>query len=219
MSWDDSTYNWSEMQQEATVVLEGDFPVTVVKADAVKSANGKDMIKAKFKIDAGTYAGRALFTNFVISPESPGAMRMFFGQLAVFGLDAAFFASIQGQPPSAIAQALDGRKAIAVVGKGVWQGAEREEIKGYKPALGGHGGGTFVPGLGTAIGAGGSLPNGSSPFNQPSPTTFSSAPIGQTATPPAAVTDAVPTATEASTETVEAVPAEPSTAPPVVPAF
>jgi hypothetical protein len=86
MSWDDSTYNWSEMEQEATIVLEGDFPVTVVKTEATKSANGKDMIKTQFKIDSGTYAGRKLFTNFVISPESPGAMRMFFTQLAVFGL-------------------------------------------------------------------------------------------------------------------------------------
>ena len=68
MSWDDSTYNWAEMQQEATIVLEGEFPVMVVASDAVKSANGKDMIKAKFKIESGTYACRALFTNFVISP-------------------------------------------------------------------------------------------------------------------------------------------------------
>jgi hypothetical protein len=200
MSWDDSTYNWAEMQQEATIVLEGDFPVVAVKTEAVKSANGKDMIKVQFKIESGTYAGRKLFTNFVISPESPGAMRMFFTQLAVFGLDSAFFASIAGQPPTAIAQALDGRKAIAVVGKGVWQGTEREEIKGYKPALGGHGGGAFVAGLGTSIG--GASTNG--PFGSPSPSSFSS-PIGQTVQ----TTEAVPVSA----------PTEPTTAPPPVPAF
>jgi hypothetical protein len=209
MSWDDSTYNWAEMQQEATIVLEGEFPVMVVASDAVKSANGKDMIKAKFKIESGTYAGRALFTNFVISPESPGAMRMFFTQLAVFGLDAAFFASIAGQPPTAIAQALDGRKAIAIVGKGVWQGTEREEIKGYKPALGGHGGGAFVAGLGTSIGSS----VGSSPLGSPSPSSFNSSPLA----------GAQGAALNATVQTTEAVPdsvgAEPTTAPPPVPAF
>lgn len=217
MSWDDSTYNWSEMRQEATIVLEGEFPVTVVKSEAVKSQNGKDMIKVQFKIDAGTYAGRKLFSNFVISPESPGAMRMFFGQLAVFGLDAAFFASIAGQPPTAIATALDGRKAVAIVGKGVWQGAEREEIKGYKPALGGHGGGTFVAGLGASIG--GASANG--PFTQPSPSSFSS-PIGGAVSgeiPNSAPTSPAAAESATSASTPDAVPAEPSTAPPVVPAF
>lgn len=219
MSWDDSTYNWADMQKEATIVLEGEFPVTVVKSEATKSANNKDMIKVKFKIDSGTYAGRALYTNFVISPESPGAMRMFFTQLAVFGLDGAFFASIAGQPPATIAQALDGRKAVAIVGKGVWQGAEREEIKGYKPALGGHGGGAFVAGLGGSIG--GSV--GSSPLGSPSPSTYSQpSPIGQTAIPTAqsVAMGAAPNVTVQSTEAVPA-PAltEPATAPPAVPAF
>lgn len=229
MSWDDSTYNWAEMQAEATIVLEGEFPVTVVKSDAVKSQNGKDMIKVQFKIDSGTYAGRKLFSNFVISPESPGAMRIFFTQLAVFGLDAVFFASIAGQPPTAIATALDGRKAVAIIGKGVWQGQEREEIKGYKPALGGHGGGTFVPGLGASIGAGSTVPNGNSPFNQPSPSSFSSAPIGQTVTPAASAAVA-PSAQPAvslgesqenaivNTEAASTV-EEPTTPPPPVPAF
>lgn len=221
MSWDDSSYNWAEMQQEATVVLTGEFPVQVVNADAVKSANGKDMIKVKFKIESGNYAGRALFTNFVISPESSGAMRMFFSQLAVFGLDAAFFASIAGQPPTAIAQALDGRKAIAVVGKNVYQGTEREQINGYKPALGGHGGGTFVAGLGGSIGGG----IASSPLGQPSASSYNS-PIGGATS--GAIPTSVPTspAVVASAQTAGDSPmsetptsAEPSSPPPPVPAF
>jgi hypothetical protein len=208
MSWDEgSTYNWGEMAKEATIVLEGDFPVTVVKAEAVKSNNGKDMIKVQFKIDSGTYAGRKLVSNFVISPESSGAMRMFFSQLAVFGLDAAFFASIQGQPPAAIATALDGRKAIAIVGKGVYQGTEREQINGYKPALGGHGGGSFVPGLGASIS--GSV--GGSSLGQPSPSSFNSAPGSTIASTPSAPVTAT---------TAESLPsAEPSTPAPTVPAF
>lgn len=221
MSWDDTTYNWADMQKEATVVLEGEFSVTVVKAEATKSANGKDMIKTQFKINSGPYAGRKLYTQFVISPESPGAMRMFFGQLAVFGLDAAFFASIAGQPPAAIAQALDGRNAIAIVGKGVYQGTEREQINGYKPALGGHGGGTFVPGLGSSIG--GSSIATSSPFGSPSPSSFNSTPIAPSAQPGVSLGEsqenAVINAEAASTISSEPVASEPSTAPPVVPAF
>ena len=207
-----SEYNWGQMQQEATIVLEGEFPVTVVETKATKTNDGsKDMIKATFKINAGQYAGRKLFSNFVISPESPGAMRMFFGQLAVFGLDSQFFSSIAGQPPSAIAQALDGRSAIAIVGKGTWNGQEREEIKGYKPALGGHGGGTFVPGLGGNIGGG----SANSPFqSQPSPTTFTPA----TSAPGAVIS------TESTAQVDGAVPeasnfVEPSTPPPPAPSF
>lgn len=222
MSWDDSTYNWSEMQQEASVVLEGEFPLVVIKAEAVKSANGKDMIKAQFKIESGTYAGRKLFSNFVISPESSGAMRMFFSQLAVFGLDAQFFASIAGQPPAAIASALDGRKAIGIVGKNVYQGTEREEIKGYKPALGGHGGGSFVAGLGTSIGAGVAS---SSPLGQPSASSYNS-PIGGAASgamptsAPTSLVVAEPAQNAAdSSPNGQPVSAEPSTAPPAAPAF
>lgn len=225
MSWDngESTFNWSEMQSEATTILEGEFPVQVVKSEAVKTSNGKDMIKVKFKVETGQFAGRALFTNFVVSPESLNAMRMFFTQLAVFGLNSQFFASINGQGPAAIAAALDGRKAIAIVGKGVYQGQEREQINGYKPALGGHGGGTFVAGLGVGIGIGAGA--SSSPFGSPSPSSFNS-PLGGTVSEPM-LTSASTSPADAGTALIaqepksseEPVSTEPSTPPPVTPAF
>ncbi len=143
-------------------------------------------------------------------------MRMFFSQLAVFGLDAQFFASIQGQPPAAIAQALDGRKALAVVTKSEYQGVEREQISGYKPALGGHGGGSFVPGLG---GIGSGTPFGSSPIAQPSMSSFASPTASVPSTPAAAATAEELTATTSTEPPGELSAEQPSTPAPTMPSF
>lgn len=214
-------YNWGQMQQEATTILEGEFPVTVVNSDAVLSSTGKDMIKVAVKIESGTYAGRKLHTQFTISPESPGAMRMFFSHMNVFGLDNAFFNSIAGQPPAVIAAALDGRRAIAVVVKDVYQGTEREKITAWKPALGGHGGGTFVAGLGGSVGGsiGGGLGSSigssglsSSGLNQPSPSAFNS-----DAAPRNDVTEVATTSPISPGVSVEL--DQPSTPAPAAPAF
>lgn len=213
-------YNWGQMQHDSTVVLEGEFTVTIIKAEAVFSSTGKDMIKCTAKIEDGQFAGRSLYTQFTISPESPGAMRMFFTYMNVFGLDNAFFNSIAGQGPGVIASALEGRRAVAVVVKDTWQGVEREKISGWKPALGGHGGGTFVAGLGGNIGAGGI---GSSPLGQPSISSYNS-PIPNTAAAVSTVGTVTPDAEIAVTaqtppgEPVDSV-AAPSTSPPPLPAF
>jgi hypothetical protein len=146
---DGNTINWADLHKDSTTTLEGEFPIVIVEATPKKTNDGsKDMIAVKAKIEAGPYAGRPLWTNMTISPESPGAMRILFSQFAVLGLDAAFFAANPQAPVAQIAQALVGRRAVVEVGKRSWQGTEREEIKAWKPALGGPGGGASLGTLG-----------------------------------------------------------------------
>lgn len=129
---------WGQMYKESTATLEGDFAVVIVDASAAKTSTGKDQIKCKMKVESGPYAGRVVFNNFVISPESPNAQRMFFQHLAVLGLDEAFFATVPEENDIAyIATALKNRRAIVTMGTEKYQGQDRERVKNWKPAEGG----------------------------------------------------------------------------------
>lgn len=134
--------DWAALHKDATTTLTGDFAVVITEATAQKTSNGdKDMIKWKAKIETGPYAGRPLWGNFTISPESPGAMRILFAHLAALGVDGAFFQTYPKATVAQIAQALQGRKAIATVGVRPWNGQDREEVQGWKkPEIGGAGG-------------------------------------------------------------------------------
>lgn len=156
---DEYTIDWASLHKDSTTTLEGEFPVVIVEATATKTNDqSKHMIKYKAKVESGPYAGRPLWGNFTISPESPGAMRILFSHWAVLGLDGAFFAANPQAPPAVIAEALKGRRAVVEVGTRTWQGTEREEIKAWKPALGGPGGGAVLGGLsGSVSGPGGAL--------------------------------------------------------------
>ena len=137
-----STINWASLHKDATTILEGEFTVVVVESVATKSSNDKPMIKVKHRVESGPKAGQTLFDQFVISAENGNAMRIFFGQMAIFGLDSGFFQRNSNAPLETIAQALLGRRAVAVVEPREWNGTLRETIKEYKKALGGPGGGS-----------------------------------------------------------------------------
>ena len=133
---------WGTLYKESTATLEGDFTVTIVEATPAQTSTGKDQIKCKMKVESGPYAGRVIFNNFVISPESPNAMRMFFQHLGVLGLDEEFFNSLPGDNTDnqLIANALKNRRAVVTMGSEKYQGQDRERVKGWKPAEGGPGG-------------------------------------------------------------------------------
>ncbi len=129
--------SWKDMHKDATTVIEGEFPLVVDTAEAAKSQGGKDMIKCKIKVESGVYANRVIYHNFTISPESPAAMRMFFSQMAILGLNEKFWDKNADAPVEFVAQQIAGRRFTGKVGSKVWQGAAREEIQEFKPALGG----------------------------------------------------------------------------------
>lgn len=192
-----SEIDWASLHKDATTTLTGDFPVVIVEATAQKTSNGdKDMIKYKAKVESGQYAGRPLWGNFTISPESPGAMRILFSHWAALGIDGAFFQANPQAPVAVIAQALVGRKAIVTIGTRQWNGADREEIQAWKP-----------PAIGQAAGVIGGLPG--LPSGIPNAGGNLGLPI---ATPPAATGKGVPPMRMASVPEAGAVATEPAVA-------
>jgi hypothetical protein len=181
--------NWKDMHKDATTIIEGEFSLVIDTAEATKSQGGKDMIKCKVKVESGPYANRLIYHNFTISKESPAAMRMFFSQMAILGLDAKWWGANADAPVSHVAATIAGRRFIGKVGSKVWQGAAREEIQEFKPATGG-----ATRSVGAAAAAQG-LSRGSVQSN---PTTVDEV-------PPAVAT--------------ELASAQPSTPPPAEPAF
>jgi hypothetical protein len=170
--------NWADLHRDATTILEGDFPVVVSESVATKSSNDKPMIKVKLRVESGPKAGQTLFSQFVLSAENPNAMRIFFGQMSIFGLDSAFFARNASASLEVIAQALVGRRAIAVVEAREWNGTQRENIKEYKKALGG-------PGVGAGTTLGGLVTPGPSNPSAPATPPAVQAELGrQPSTPP-----------------------------------
>src|SRR5688500_10525307 len=184
------------------------------------------MIKVQFKVEAGPHAGRTLFTNFVLSPDSAFALTIFFRNMAALGFDDNYFAQLSesGLDVKAsmvtIAGALEGRKARVEVGTRVWQGQERNEVTNMTAPLGGASsasvglpgvaGGPAIPaGLGSVAG-GPPVPPASfgSSFVPPTP------PEAPFATPPTTVTTQLE-ATWPETPTTSA--ATNTTAPPAVP--
>lgn len=163
-------FNWLDLHKDANTNLNGEFPVVIVDPVAGESTKGQPQIKFKAKVTEGQFAGRTIPSQFTLVTDSPGAMRMFFSHMSALGLDAKFFSQLPsgsaGMP--VLAQALDGRHAVAVIGVRQWNGADRESVDGWKPAVGG-------AGLGLGGVGGGSLGG-----------TVSSSPLGATQ-PPAAV--------------------------------
>lgn len=189
--------NWLEMHKHATTDLDGEHPIVIVEATVAKTNDqSKDMIKFKAKVESGPFVDRPITGNFTVSPESPIAMRIMFSVWAILGLDAKFFAANPNAPLQMIADRLVGRRAIGVLGVRDWQGRKFDEIKEWKPALGGPG---STPPLGSSVGgplSGGLAGASSSPLA--SPASASSVPSTPPSSPAsAAIVDAEQPKTEA----------------------
>lgn len=144
--------DWGKARKTATTVLEGDFPAIVTEAVAGRSSDGaKDNIKVKLTITSGDYVNRKLFDTLTISPDSGGAMAMFFKAMEAFGMGDAFFAKCpQGSAGVALmAATMQGKEVIITLKGEVYNGVNREKVKGYKPRGAGGvavaGGGSSAP--------------------------------------------------------------------------
>lgn len=128
--------DWLALQKEADDVLlpDGEYNVIVTDATAVTSSTGKPMIKVKFAVADGPKKDRPLWSQLTLSPENPIALRMWFTQLAAFGLGQDFFAtnpSMEG-----VAAALKSRGVVVTVGRREFAGSDRnniEKIVAYVP--------------------------------------------------------------------------------------
>jgi hypothetical protein len=181
--------NWRDLRktaEDSTKPLpEGMYNVKVDKAEPTKaSSSGADMIKTTLVVEDGPHSGRRLWTNFVLSPESPFALNMFFKNLGGFGLGEDFFAELEASGASVetsisvIADALVGRTASGSVTVRQWQGQDRNEIN------------NFVIG-GSAAGAPASA-SGANPGGPPVPGAFGAGSAGLPSTPTAQPSSAAP---------------------------
>lgn len=165
--------DWDVLQKEAKTAAalpDGEYNAFVLDTEATTSSTGKPMIKAKYRITDGPGKDRKVSTQFVISADSPVALRIFFQHMAQHGLDAAFFAT---KPPLAnVAGQLKGKYVTVVLGTRQWQGSDMNEVKGFKPFAGTLGADPTAP-----VGAAPSAPSPlSAPPTPPSPVTTPVAP-------------------------------------------
>lgn len=207
-----TSFNWEDLLGVAaeagfTVLPVGEYHVVVDSAEAAKTQNGKDQIKAKFKVASGPYQGKGpIFNNFVISPENANAMSFFFQHLAVFGITDEYLK--QNRPTVAqIAGFLVGRQCNVIISHRDWQGQTRmqvDKITKVNP--------NGVPAAPTVPTA---------PVAAPAPSPAPAAPVAPApapAAPPVAAPPAAPAAPAApSVPAPPAAPAPPGMAPPPAP--
>jgi hypothetical protein len=123
----------------------GDYDFEISQADVKQTQNGKTMYSVRCKVESGPHANRLVFHNFVVSPENPNALAMFFRQLNVLGLNREFFAQNPGDHH--VAEALVGKRFRGQVTIKTWQGQDRNEVKQFYTAVSGAlGNGTPTPG-------------------------------------------------------------------------
>lgn len=144
-----TSFSFGDLYKDATTLVTGTFDGIVTESTLTQSANGKPMIKVKLQVEGGQHHGKTFFTQFVISVESPNALRMFFTNMKAFGLDGAFFA--QDPSPDHVANVIVGKRCRFTVGKREWQGVERESVDKVEPPLAGAQN-LPAPGFGGSIG-------------------------------------------------------------------
>ena len=94
----------------------GPYTARVETTEATTASTGKPMIKFRLAVVGGPYDEEAIFGQFVLTTEGDKAavaLRIYFQQMAAFGLDGAYMA--QNPTQEQIAAALIGRHATVVV--------------------------------------------------------------------------------------------------------
>lgn len=105
------------------VVPAGTYQLEVLRA-TVRNGNKGQGVLPVYKVLSGPYAGKTVMAGqFTASPDGRS---IFFRQMAGFGLDAAFFATVGSMED--VANALKGRIIEAQITVRPWQGQDRNNI-------------------------------------------------------------------------------------------
>lgn len=188
-----NTVNWDDLIKSASSGFEalpnGDYNVTVEKAEVVTASTGAPMIKTVFVVEDGPHAGRKIFNNFVLTVDNPDALGFFFQNMGHLGLDRTFFASLQGSMQDSLPQvaaSLPTRRCRLSLGQREWNGQMRNNVLRVMPAMTGMGAPTLGNAAAPSVPLGGAPQPVAQPVAQP-------APAPQTApVPPAAPGGLVP---------------------------
>jgi hypothetical protein len=127
--------NWSALAAKAAEapdagnfepLPDGKYEVSVEAVEVRPTKTGKQMFVITFLVAAGSSQGRKLWSNIVISPESPVALSIAFRHLAALGADASFFATEPDD--SDLCARLISSRAIVTVGRRK-DDASRNDVK------------------------------------------------------------------------------------------
>lgn len=174
--------NWLDLLNEAKQnggpqdfgpIPAGEYQLKVKDAETRQTANGKTKYTIKAEVQNGAHAGRLVWDDLIVSPESAGAMGFFFRKMKALGLDERFFAT--SPTDDQITGALKDREFLGKVIIDNFGGKDRNKIDGYKPLAAANAGG-FIP---------------------PAPQAASAAPVAPQAAPAAPAPAAAPQAAPA----------------------
>lgn len=114
----------------------GEYDVYVASAEATVSNNtGKHMVKTKLQVESGPHAGRVIWNNHVLSPESPQAMGFWFREMKAWGFEPEWFTT-ESPSMERLATELTGRRARVKTEVRTWNNQEQTDVKQIKPAQG-----------------------------------------------------------------------------------
>ena len=140
------TATWdSYLDAGPQVLAPGEYTVVVDAATAGRSSSNKPQLKLRLEVIAGPAKGQKLWDQLTFTRDNPGSFPFLFGPLHALGLDRAWlnqYAPIGTTPDEedraflAIATVLPGREAVVTVTQRLWQGTQRNDVKGYRPAGG-----------------------------------------------------------------------------------
>lgn len=124
-----------ESLDEFTPLPEGEYDVKALETKATKtSSTNKDMIVITWVVEGGPYAGRRLWSNLVVSPESAQSMGILIRQLTALGVRPLLEA---GASFEQIAAGLKNALATVTVKVGEYKGKPKNDVKGIKGRSGG----------------------------------------------------------------------------------
>lgn len=132
--------NWLDLLNEAKQnggpqdfgpIPAGEYRFKVLEAETRQTQNGKTKYTIKAQVQDGPHAGRLVWDDLIVSPESSGAMGFFFRKMAAIGLGKEFFST---QPTdNQITSGLKDREFLGKVIIDSYGGKDRNKIDGYKP--------------------------------------------------------------------------------------
>ena len=200
------TKPWSTMYEEAgdsvSVLPVADYEFVITETKYKPTSTGKDMFTIKAVVESGPNKNKAVWQNFVVSPESQAAMEVFFRQMNVLGLGKDFWR--RNPSNDDIIAGLKGRRFVGGVVISPYNGVDRNEIKAIKPPKGAAAGGSTPPPP---------PPPAPAPCPAPAPEA-AAAPAPPPPPPPAAPETAAPAAPAAEPEAPAAAASIPAPPPP-----
>lgn len=143
--------NWLDLLNEAKQnggpqdfgpIPAGEYQLKVLEAETRQTQTQKTKYTIKAQVQNGAHAGRLVWDDLIVSPESAAAMGFFFRKMKALGLDERFFAT--APTDDQITGALKDREFLGKVIIDNYGGKDRNKIDGYKPLAAANAGG-FIP--------------------------------------------------------------------------